>query len=327
MSDPIRIGTRRSQLATWQANYVLSQLQQHHPQQPFELTFITTQGDRILDRPLVEIGGKGLFTLELEAALHNGRIDLAVHSLKDLPTEMPAGFVLGAVPKRANPFDALISRTGFTVADLPPSAAVGTSSLRRQAQIRHHRPDLQVQSIRGNVDTRIKKALDPDGPYDAIVLAVAGLERLELRSHISEYLDSQVMLPAPGQGALGIQCRADDQRILGLLAAIDHEPTRLAVTAERSFLNELEAGCRLPVAAYARFEHHDLILDGRVNSVNGQIIIEVKRKLPVATLKPDLRDKFAVKLGRDAAREAKTKGADGLIADVKAQMQQEASHD
>lgn len=320
MPDIIRIGTRRSQLATWQASYVQAALSQHHPNVQFELTFITTQGDRILDKPLVEIGGKGLFTLELEAALHAGDIDLAVHSLKDLPTDMPEGFTLGAVPDRANPFDALVSRSGEYLADLPENAVVGTSSLRRQAQLKHFRSDLLMQSIRGNVDTRIKKALDPDGPFDAIVLAMAGLTRLGLTEHITQQIDPNVMLPAPAQGALGIQCRDEDDHVLTLLQPLDHEATRLAVTAERSYLNELEAGCRLPVAAYATFVGPNLELKGRVNSVDGHTVVSVSRQLPVASLKPSLRDKFAVKLGRDSAREAMIKGADTLIAAVKAEI-------
>ncbi len=316
----IQIGTRRSRLATWQAEFVQQALQQQHPELDFQLTFITTQGDTILNKPLVEIGGKGLFTLELENALRSGEIDLAVHSLKDLPTDMPNGFILGAVPERANPFDAFISRSAATIDELPMGAIIGTSSLRRQAQLRHYRPDLQVMSIRGNVNTRIKKALNSDGPYDAIILAVAGLERLALDHYIGERINTQLMLPAPGQGALGIQCRTGDQRILDILSVIDHEPTHLAVTAERSYLNELEAGCRLPVAAYAHLSDVDLILAGRVSSVDGTTVVEGQRRLPIASMQPDLRHKFAVKLGRDTAREAKVQGAGQLIAAVKAKI-------
>ena len=206
----LRIGTRGSRLALWQTEHIRAGLLATSPGITVEIVQMTTSGDRIIDRPLPEIGGKGLFTQELEAALLAGQIDLAVHSLKDLPTEIAPEFSIGAILPRANPFDALISRDGRTLDTLPPGAVVGTSSLRRQAQVHAHRPDLRVESLRGNVDTRIRKALDPAGPYDAVILAVAGLARLQHDDVITEILPAEIMLPAPGQGAIAVQCRADD---------------------------------------------------------------------------------------------------------------------
>jgi hydroxymethylbilane synthase len=220
---------------------------------------MSTEGDRVLDKPLPEIGGKGLFTAELEQALHAGEIDLVVHSLKDLPVEPAAGLVVAAIPARADAHDVLISAQGWTIDDLPQGAKVGTSSLRRSAQLLARRPDLRLLPLRGNVDTRIRKALQ--GEYDAIVLAAAGVTRLGLESHISQYLPFELMLPAPGQGALAVQCRAVDLELLALLVQIDDPATRAAVEAERAFLQGLGGGCSAPVAAYAT------VVDGQVNLV------------------------------------------------------------
>ncbi|NLX08728.1 MAG: hydroxymethylbilane synthase [Chloroflexi bacterium] len=309
MSTPtIRIGTRRSQLALWQTHHVLDRLHAAHPQLAVEVVHMTTTGDRILDRPLPEIGGKGLFTQELEDALRAGEIDLAVHSLKDLPTAMPPGFALGAVLSRANPFDALISRDGHTLETLPDGATVGTSSLRRRAQLLAARPDLRTESLRGNVDTRLRKALDPAGPYAAIVLAVAGLERLERQDVIGQVLPAEIMLPAPGQGAIAVQCRAGDDSILARLAALDDRATRLAVTAERAFLEKLDAGCRLPVSAYATLDGDMLRLAGRVSGLDGVQTITVSGTAPAA-------DSYA--LGARLAAEALDQGADDLLAAVR----------
>jgi hydroxymethylbilane synthase len=241
----------------------------------------STKGDRILDTPLPLIGGKGLFTAELESALRRGRIDAAVHSLKDLPTEAPAGLALGAIPARANPADALVSRSGLTLGRLPLGATVGTSSRRRAAQLLNARPDLRIVDIRGNVPTRIRKALDPEGPYDAAVLAYAGLQRLQRLDVISQVLPLALMLPAPGQGALAVQCR-DEVSSLGLLAALDHQPTRAAVTAERSFLAGLGGGCAVPIAAYAHLEGGELLLQGRVAALDGSRQIDVDGRAPAA---------------------------------------------
>ncbi|MEK9164492.1 MAG: hydroxymethylbilane synthase, partial [Chloroflexota bacterium] len=242
----------------------------------------TTSGDRILDKPLPEIGGKGLFTEELENALRAGEIDVAVHSLKDLPIDDASGLTIGAICQREDARDVLIARDGSTLASLPPGARVGTSSLRRSAQLLAARPDLTLLSLRGNVDTRIRKAVGATpavAPYDAIVLAAAGVLRLGLGEHISEYLPFDVMLPAPGQGALAVQCRAGDDATLGLLAAIDDPESRAAVTAERAFLNALGGGCSAPVAAYAHFplrtSHSALAMTGLVASPDGRRAVRV----------------------------------------------------
>ncbi len=311
MTTTIRIGTRRSQLALWQTHRVRDLLQTHYPDLAIELVHMTTQGDRVLDKPLPEIGGKGLFTLELENALANGEIDLAVHSLKDLPTEMAESFTLGAILPRANPFDALVSRARHTLATLPLGATVGTSSLRRRAQLRAHRPDLTLENLRGNVDTRVNKAYDPAGPYDAIVLAVAGLQRLNRDNAIREIIESSIMLPAPGQGAVAVQCRADDDTIRGQLVALNDQPTRIAVTAERAFLQRLEAGCRLPVSAYATLTDDTLQLTGRVSGLDGTQAITVQHVSP-----PDQ----AVELGVQLAEMALVQGAEALLADLRGDL-------
>jgi hydroxymethylbilane synthase len=240
-----------------------------------EVEFLVTTGDRQLETPLPLMGGKGVFTNEIEAALREGRIDLAVHSLKDLPVANPDGIVIGAVPPRASATDALISRSGLGLRELPPNPVIGTSSYRRSAQLQLARPDVQPMSIRGNVETRIRKAMDPDGPYDAIVLARAGLERLGLLDGVTEELPLDLMLPAPGQAALAVQCR-DDVDSIAMAAVIDHGPTRMAAEAERAFLSGLGGGCSAPVAAYGMTDGTDLSLRGRVISLDGQRVIDVE---------------------------------------------------
>jgi hydroxymethylbilane synthase len=304
---PLRIGTRRSQLALWQTNYVVEQLHQYHPTRLVEVVTFTTQGDRAIDTPLPEIGGKGLFTLELEHALQRGEIDLAVHSLKDLPTKMPDGFAIGAIPPRGSALDALVSRDGSHLDALPPGAAIGTSSLRRTAQLRAYRPDLQIHPIRGNVESRLRKTLDPLGEYHATVLALAGLERLGKADFITQILDSQIMLPAPGQGAIAIQCRADDADVLAILTPLDHSETRACVDAERAFLGYLEAGCSLPVSAYARPSADTLHLTGRVNSLDGKKTITVEGNAPILE---------NLELAGRLAQEALAAGAADLLADL-----------
>src|SRR5581483_9585692 len=258
MTMKLIFATRPSTLARWQTQWVINALKKIHPQLDCEEKIITTQGDKILDKPLPEIGGKGLFTQELESELLNSDVHCAVHSLKDLPVENPAGLTIGCIPARAEVRDALICRSGFqpdrtsqrlVLQNLPPNASIGTSSLRRAAQILSLRPDLRTAPLRGNVDTRLRKALD--GQYDAIILAGAGLTRLGLDSHVTEWLPLDVMLPAPGQGALAVQCRADDEETLALLSKLEDDSTRNAVTAERAFLQGLGGGCSVPVAAYA----------------------------------------------------------------------------
>src|SRR6266498_3126626 len=267
--------TRPSALARWQTQWVINALKSIHHDLQCEEKIITTQGDHILDKPLPEIGGKGLFTQELENELLSGAVHCAVHSLKDLPVEIPEGLTIGCIPIRSEVRDALISKNGFTLTTLPQNAVVGTSSLRRAAQLLAIRPDLKIESLRGNVDTRLRKALE--GQYDAIVLAGAGLIRLGLTKHVTEWLSLDVMLPAPGQGALAVQCRTDDQTTLDLLAGLEDKPTRKAVTAERAFLSGLGGGCAVPVAAYATAENQTIELTGLVISEDGKKAIQVNR--------------------------------------------------
>jgi len=239
---------------------------------------ISTHGDRVLDKPLPEIGGKGLFTQELEAELLQGHVHAAVHSLKDLPVENPPGLVIGAIPIRAEVRDVLISANGYTIESLPENSQVGTSSLRRAAQLLNLRPDLRIEPLRGNVDTRVRKALE--GRYDAVVLAGAGLNRLELDQFVTQWFPLDVMLPAPGQGALAVQCRADDLETLRLLSTLEDPATRAATMAERSFLSGLGGGCAVPVAAYAHLEQDapqpSIRLQGLVASLDGKYVIRVQ---------------------------------------------------
>lgn len=271
----IRIGARGSSLSLRQAAEISARLRTAWPDLAVEVEVIATTGDRVLETPLPLLGGKGAFTEELEAALLDGRIDLAVHSLKDLPTRQPSGLVIGAVPERASVLDVLVSRSGAALAALPAGATVGTSSPRRSAQILHARPDLRSLSIRGNVDTRVRKALDPSGPYDAVVLARAGLERLGRLEVVTEELPLAVVLPAPGQGVLAVQCR-DDRDLKAVLAPVHHAASALATIAERAFLAGLGGGCSAPVAAYGRFENGELRLDGRVSTADGRSQIDVR---------------------------------------------------
>jgi len=301
----LTFATRPSALARWQTQWVINALQNIYPNLECEEKVITTQGDKILDKPLPEIGGKGLFTQELESELLNGDVHCAVHSLKDLPVENPAGLTVGCIPARAEVRDALISANRYTLATLPNGASVGTSSLRRAAQILSLRPDIKTQSLRGNVDTRLRKALD--GQYDAIILAGAGLTRLGLDSHVTEWLSLDVMLPAPGQGALAIQCRADDEVTITLLSKLEDQATRKAVTAERAFLQGLGGGCAVPVAAFAEvssmFQVSGIRLTGSVISEDGKKAIKVVGE-----------GNDALELGKRLANEALTQGANEILA-------------
>ena len=295
--------TRPSALACWQTQWVIHALKNIHRDLECEEKIITTQGDKILDKPLPEIGGKGLFTQELESELLSGAVHCAVHSLKDLPVENPAGLTVGCIPARAEVRDALISLNGYTVATLPQNASVGTSSLRRAAQLLSRRPDLQTKSLRGNVDTRLRKAME--GQYDAIILAGAGLTRLGLDKHATEWLPLDLMLPAPGQGALAVQCRADDQMTLDLLAGLEDETTRKAVTAERAFLNGLGGGCAVPVAAFASVKNQM----SKVITLTGLVIAEDGTKpIKIAGEGVD-----ALKLGNELAQQAISQGANEIL--------------
>jgi hydroxymethylbilane synthase len=262
-----KVGTRRSLLALTQTNWVVAQLKKLAPEADFELHEIVTKGDRILDVTLSKVGGKGLFVKEIEQSLYDKETDFAVHSLKDMPAELPDGLVIGAIPKRVDPRDVLLSKNGKTLDELPQGALIGTSSLRRAAQLLAYRPDLRIESVRGNIDTRIRKL--EEGNFDAIVLAAAGLERVEWKGTISQFLPVEISLPAVGQGALAIECRADDEKTLSLLRLLDDQPTRLAVSAERSFLHKMQGGCQVPIAAYATVDAGVVTLTGLVGAPDG----------------------------------------------------------
>ncbi len=302
----LRFGTRGSDLALWQTRFVMELLQATVPNLNTEYQIIKTRGDQVLDTPLPLMGGKGVFTAELEAALYDKRIDCAVHSLKDLPTEQPKGLVIGAITVRANAADVLVSREGYSLASLPKGARVGTSSYRRAAQLLHIRPDLQMVDIRGNVDTRLRKALDVDSEYDAIVVAYAGMERLGHIGAVSQVLEFEHMLPAPGQGAIAVQTR-DDAELLEKLASIQHSETALAVTAERAFLAGLGGGCSVPVAAYGEWKGSQLHLRGRVSAVDGS------QQIDASVIVASVNAQTAYETGLALAEEALAKGAQALM--------------
>ena len=305
MTDKIRIGTRGSQLALWQANWVKSQIENHHPGVEVEITIISTKGDRVLDVSLPKLGeqGKGLFTRELEDAIFEHRVDLAVHSLKDLPTELPAGLGIGAICEREDVRDALIARDPIrTIGELRQRAVIGTSSLRRQAQLHRARPDLIIEPVRGNVDTRLRK-LD-EGSFDAIVLAAAGLRRLGHANRITEHLSEDFMLSAVGQGALAIETRADDAVINEIVNTLDHEATRLACRAERAFLKGLGGGCLVPIAAHATIDAGTMLLTGLVASPDGSEALRDRQSGPSSD---------AEAIGRRLADELLSRGADRIL--------------
>ena len=274
------VGTRGSRLAVRQAEWVQARLREVAPGVTVVLQRIKTSGDMIVDVPLAAIGGKGLFVKEIEEALLRGEIDLAVHSMKDVPTILPDGLDILCIPAREDPRDVLISRDAVSLDHLPRGSRVGTSSLRRQAQLLHHRPDLTIQMLRGNLDTRLRKLRN--GEYDAIVLAAAGLRRMGWVNEVTEYLPPEVSLPAIGQGALGLEGRRDDAFVRDLVAPLEHPPTRTAVTAERALLERLEGGCQVPIAAHATIKGDTLILDGLIASVDGQRFIRDMVQGPVS---------------------------------------------
>jgi hydroxymethylbilane synthase len=280
MKNAVRIGTRGSQLALWQANWVKSALLQHHPEIKADIEIIKTTGDKILDVPLARVGGKGLFVKEIEEALRDGRVDLAVHSMKDMPADVPDGLRIGAVPKREIPNDILISKNGKTLCDLPAGARIGTSSLRRAAQILAIKPDFAIVPLRGNLDTRIKK-LQSD-QLDAIVLAAAGVKRLNLEDKITQYLDVRLMIPAVGQGALCIEIRNDDPDIASFVSCLDHVETNRVVAAERAFLKKLEGGCQVPIAAHGEIKDSELNISGMVAELDGSAVIKHQVSGPVS---------------------------------------------
>ncbi|AFU99535.1 hydroxymethylbilane synthase [Simiduia agarivorans] len=305
MTARLRIATRTSALALWQANYVKDRLAALHPDLTVELVPLVSKGDKILDVPLAKVGGKGLFVKELETAMLDGEADIAVHSMKDVPMEFPAGLGLAVICQREDPRDAFVSNTYPSLADLPQGAVVGTSSLRRQAQLLERRPDLQIKFLRGNVNTRLAK-LDA-GDYDAIILAAAGLIRLGFHDRIAEYLMTDVSLPAGGQGAVGIECRTDDDAIKALIAPLHHELSAQQVTAERAMNRRLEGGCQVPIGCFAIHQEGQLFLRGLVASTDGKRILRDEIRGPVAQ---------AETLGVTLAERLLAAGADAILAEV-----------
>lgn len=306
----IIVGSRRSKLALTQSNWVIDQLRKLDLPFEFELKEIVTKGDRILDVTLSKVGGKGLFVKEIEQAMLNGEIDMAVHSMKDMPAVLPEGLMIGCIPSREDHRDVLISNDNLTLAELPEGAVVGTSSLRRSAQLLAKRPDLKIKWIRGNVDTRIQKLKDED--YDAIVLAAAGLSRLGWKKEVvSDFIDENVCIPAVGQGALSIECRSDDQELLDLLSKLTCKDTEEAVRAERVFLKEMEGGCQVPIAGYAsKNEEGNLDFHALVASPDGKTIYREK-----------LQGNNPEELGKQAAERLTERGAKKLIEKVKEEME------
>lgn len=304
----IRIGSRKSQLALVQTYWVQEQLQKAFPDRMFEVQTMSTQGDKILDVALAKIGDKGLFTKELEVGMLSGELDFAVHSLKDLPTRLPEGLMLGCVTERENPADALVvheKHKDKQLDTLPEGAVIGTSSLRRLAQLRHHYPHFVFKDVRGNVITRLSK-LDA-GEYDALILAAAGLHRLELDDRIHQIIPAEISLHAVGQGALGIECREDDTEVLELLKALQHQPTADRCYAERAFLRELEGGCQVPIGVNTTIDGDTLTLTGIIVSLDGQKLV----KDSISGLAAD-----ADKLGIELARRAKQQGAQDILNDI-----------
>jgi len=299
------IGTRRSKLALWQAEWVHARLRELEPELAVSLKRIKTAGDKILDTPLASIGGKGLFVKEIEEALLRGEIDLAVHSMKDVPTRLPAGLEILAIPEREDPRDVLITLHKVSLERLVPGSRIGTSSLRRQAQLLHYRPDLSIQILRGNLDTRLRKL--EAGEYDGIILAAAGIKRLGWSDRVTEYLSPVVCLPAIGQGALALEGRTDDGFVREVVARLDHQPTRMAVTAERAFLERLEGGCQVPIAAHAAITNGTLTLSAVIAGVDG-------RRLVRDSLQGPMRD--AHRLGVELAERLLAHGGDEILKEI-----------
>jgi len=306
MNAPIKIGTRGSKLALWQANWVKSVLEEKFPPHTVELIIIKTRGDKILDVPLAKVGGKGLFVKEIEHALLARHIDIAVHSMKDMPAEIPDGLCIGAVPERENPSDVFISRSGLGFAEIDSGSIIGTSSLRRGAQLRHARPDMVIQPLRGNLDTRLKKLQTEN--LDAIVLAAAGVKRLDLEHKITEYLSPDIILPAIGQGALCIETRNDDPIVGPLVESLDHVPTRIVIKGERAFLNRLEGGCQVPIAGHGKISQDQFSLTGLVAEVDGSRLIKAQKSGPMGSSEA---------IGIDLAEELLAKGADQILKKLK----------
>ncbi|BEE01654.1 TPA: hydroxymethylbilane synthase [Aeromonas dhakensis] len=301
----LKIATRKSPLAMWQANFVKDRLEALYPELQVELVPMSTQGDKILDTPLAKVGGKGLFVKELETAMLEGRADIAVHSMKDVPVEFPEGLGLHTICEREDPRDAFVSNRFTAIDELPQGAVVGTSSLRRQCQLRAARPDLVIRDLRGNVNTRLAK-LDA-GEYDAIILAAAGLKRLEMAHRITAFIEPEQSLPANGQGAVGIECRLDDHELHALLAPLEHPETRIRVLTERAMNRALQGGCQVPIGAYALVEGEEVWLRGLVGSPDGSRVIRDEIRGPLAD---------GEALGHTLAQRLLADGADAILAEV-----------
>lgn len=301
----LKIATRKSPLALWQANFVKDRLEALHPDLQVELVPMSTQGDKILDTPLAKVGGKGLFVKELETAMLEGRADIAVHSMKDVPVEFPDGLGLHTICEREDPRDAFVSNHFNQIDELPQGAVVGTSSLRRQCQLRAARPDLVIRDLRGNVNTRLAK-LDA-GDYDAIILAAAGLKRLEMAHRIAAFIEPEQSLPANGQGAVGIECRLDDHELHALLAPLEHPETRIRVLTERAMNRALQGGCQVPIGAYALVQGEEVWLRGLVGSPDGARVIRDEIRGPLAE---------GEALGHTLAQRLLAAGADVILAEV-----------
>ena len=305
MQKILKIATRQSPLALWQANFVKDRLSALYPDLTIELVTMVTKGDVILDTPLAKIGGKGFFVKELETALLNGSADIAVHSMKDVPMQFPEGLGLSVICKREDPRDAFVSNKFRALDELPQGAIVGTSSLRRQCQLKKLRPDLNIQSLRGNVGTRLSK-LD-NGDYDAIILASAGLIRLGLSERIASFIETDVSLPAAGQGAVGIECRVNDERVQQLLAPLADAETTACVLAERAMNNRLQGGCQVPIGGFAVLQQGELHLRALVGALDGSQIIRAEGKSAVEN---------AEVLGVQIAEQLLAQGADKILAEV-----------
>ncbi|WP_210397163.1 hydroxymethylbilane synthase [Motiliproteus sediminis] len=302
--NTLRIATRKSPLALWQAEFIKAELEKHHPGLEVSLLGIKSRGDKILDVPLAKVGGKGLFVKELEHALLNNDADIAVHSMKDVPMEFPQGLGLSIICEREKPYDAFVSNHYDNIDALPQGAIVGTSSLRRETQIRAYRPDLEIRFLRGNVNTRLAK-LDA-GEYDAIILAAAGLMRLEMHDRIRDLISDQLSLPAGGQGAVGVECRIDDQRVIDLLKPLHHQPTAYCVLAERAMNRRLEGGCQVPIACFATLNDagDQLYLRGLVGRPDGSEVLRAEIRGPVTQCE---------QLGIQVAEELLGQGADTIL--------------
>ena len=308
MKSALKIGTRGSKLALWQAEWVKTEIEKAHPEIGIERIVIKTRGDKIQDVPLAKVGGKGLFVKEIEEALLDGRIDLAVHSMKDMPGDIPPGLCIGPVPEREIPVDVLISGSGKKLADLEKGSTIGTSSLRRAAQILHLRPDIDIVPLRGNLDTRLRK-LD-EGRMDAIVLAAAGVRRLGIEKRVTEYLNESRMLPAVAQGALCIEIRESDPEVDSIVNTLNHPETRTIVMGERAFLHRLEGSCQVPVAGHGTLENGRFTLKGLVANLDGSVVLKESVEGPAGQ---------ARELGMELAEKLLARGADRILKELTAE--------